>query len=81
MNWKGFGMKRSWLNFKVLSRHAPGGTEETHGKNPGPPEYEGGVLTTQRRSSVSKSKAVPLHAMETLGGRGGIAPTHSRPRY
>jgi hypothetical protein len=24
-----------------------------------------------------KSKAVPLHAMEALGGRGGIAPTHS----
>jgi hypothetical protein len=28
-----------------------------------------------------KGKAVPLHAMETLGGRGGIAPTHSRPRH
>jgi hypothetical protein len=28
-----------------------------------------------------KSKAVPLHAMEALGRRGGIAPTHSRPRY
>jgi hypothetical protein len=28
-----------------------------------------------------KSKAVPLHAMEELGGRGGIAPTHSRPRH
>jgi hypothetical protein len=28
-----------------------------------------------------KSKAVPLHAMEVLGGRGGIAPTHSRPRH
>jgi hypothetical protein len=24
-----------------------------------------------------KSKAVPLHAMEVHGGRGGIAPTHS----
>jgi hypothetical protein len=24
-----------------------------------------------------KSKAVPLHAMEALGGRGGIAPTHT----
>jgi hypothetical protein len=23
-----------------------------------------------------KSKAVPLHAMEALGRRGGIAPTH-----
>jgi hypothetical protein len=26
-------------------------------------------------------KAVPLHAIEALGGRGGIAPTHSRPRH
>jgi hypothetical protein len=28
-----------------------------------------------------KGKAVPLHAMEALEGRGGIAPTHSRPRH
>jgi hypothetical protein len=28
-------------------------------------------------SKKSKKKAVPLHAMEALGGRGGIAPTHS----
>jgi hypothetical protein len=28
-----------------------------------------------------KGKAVPLHAMEAFGGRGGIAPTHSRPRH
>jgi hypothetical protein len=32
-------------------------------------------------SHHSKGKAVPLHAMEALGGRGGIAPTHSRPRH
>jgi hypothetical protein len=32
-------------------------------------------------SETVKSKAVPLHAMEALGGRGGIAPTHSRPRH
>jgi hypothetical protein len=25
--------------------------------------------------------AVPLHAMEALEGRGGMAPTHSRPRH
>jgi hypothetical protein len=33
MNWKGFG--RKWLcpNFKVLSRHSPGGTEDNH-ENP-----------------------------------------------
>jgi len=52
MNWKGFGRKRSWPNFKVLSWHLPGGTEENHKKlsqdswslgrdlNPGPPKYE-----------------------------------------
>jgi hypothetical protein len=28
-----------------------------------------------------KAKAVPLHAMKELGGRGSIAPTHSQPRY
>jgi hypothetical protein len=26
-------------------------------------------------------KVVPQHAMEALGGKGGIAPTHSRPRH
>jgi hypothetical protein len=30
---------------------------------------------------IDKGKAVPLHAMEALGGRGDIAPTHSRPRH
>jgi hypothetical protein len=28
-----------------------------------------------------KSKPVPLHAIEALGGTGGIAPIHSRPRH
>jgi hypothetical protein len=32
-------------------------------------------------TTEKKSKAVPLHAMKALGGRGGIAPTHSRPRH
>jgi hypothetical protein len=27
------------------------------------------------------AKAVPLHAMEALGGRVSIAPSHSRPRH
>jgi hypothetical protein len=31
--------------------------------------------------SLPLIKAVPLHAMEALEGRGGIAPTHSRPRH
>jgi hypothetical protein len=29
----------------------------------------------------AKAKAVPLHATKALGRRGGIAPTHSRPRH
>jgi hypothetical protein len=27
-----------------------------------------------------EAKAVPPHAMKALGGKGGIAPTHSLPR-
>jgi hypothetical protein len=30
MNWKGSGRKRSRHNFKVLSKHSPGVTEENH---------------------------------------------------
>jgi hypothetical protein len=32
--------------------------------------------TGHKSKYVVKSKAVPLHAMVVLGGRGGIAPTH-----
>jgi hypothetical protein len=28
-------------------------------------------------SNIIKGKVIPLHAMEALGVRGGIAPTHS----
>jgi hypothetical protein len=31
-------------------------------------------------NAVQKAKAVPLHAMKVLGGRGHIASIHSRPR-
>jgi hypothetical protein len=30
---KGFGRKRSWPNYKVLSGHSPGGTEENQEKH------------------------------------------------
>jgi hypothetical protein len=36
---------------------------------------------TQKYQKIIKGKAVPLHTMEALGGREGIAPTHSRPRH
>jgi hypothetical protein len=32
-------------------------------------------------SQPEKAKAVPLHATDVVGGRGCIAPTHSRPRH
>jgi len=52
MNWKEGERKRPWPNFKVLSQHLPGETEENHENlshdsrsqdrdlNQGPPEYE-----------------------------------------
>jgi hypothetical protein len=57
-NWKGFGRKRSWPNFKVLSQNLPGRTAGNHEKpqdsqspgrdsNPEPPKYEAEVLTTR----------------------------------
>jgi hypothetical protein len=39
------------------------------------------VRENSASSLLLKGKAVQLHAMETLGGTEGIAPTHSRPRH
>jgi hypothetical protein len=66
MNWKGCGRKRSWL----ILRYHPGirldGLRKTMTKissdsrfperdmNPGPPEYEAGVLTNRPRRSVKE---------------------------
>jgi hypothetical protein len=63
-------LERKWkeavvAQLTVLSRHLSGGTEENHEKphnsrspgrdsNPGPPEYEAGVLTTRSRLSVEQ---------------------------
>jgi hypothetical protein len=38
---------------------------------------KGAVIT----GVIYKAKAVPLHAVEALGGRGGIAPAHSQLRH
>jgi hypothetical protein len=38
-------------------------------------------ITASQYIVKKKGKAVPLHAMEALGGRGGISPTHSQPRH
>jgi hypothetical protein len=37
--------------------------------------------STTTNTEKAKAKAVPLHAMKALGGRGDIAPTHTRPRH
>jgi hypothetical protein len=39
------------------------------------------VKNSRMNLGLLKAKEVPLHTMEALGGRGGIAPTHSRPRH
>jgi hypothetical protein len=38
-------------------------------------------LRNTATKAKKKGKAVPLHAMEALWERGGIAPTHSRRRH
>jgi hypothetical protein len=35
----------------------------------------------KEQCSKGKGKAVPLYTMEALGGKGGIAPTNTRPRH
>jgi hypothetical protein len=60
---KGFGRKQLWPNFKVLSQHSLGGTEQNQEKpqsglavsrsrfEPEPPEYEAGVFTTHTHTT------------------------------
>jgi hypothetical protein len=56
MNWKGFGRKQLWPNFKVLFRHSPRETEESSIRIAGRRgrdlnltalEYEAEMLTTR----------------------------------
>jgi hypothetical protein len=69
----------------LLSRHSPGWTEENHGSlsqdswsplrnlNPGPPEYEAGVLTTRLRSSVDfYCKSVGYDCAVSFSSRGNF---------
>jgi hypothetical protein len=64
MNWKGCGKKRSWPNLRYYPSICLEGLRKTtknlsqdtrspvRDLNPGPPEYEEGVLTTQLQRSV-----------------------------
>jgi hypothetical protein len=47
VNWKGFGRKRSWPNFKILSQHLPGGTEENYEKPQSGWSVAGADISTQ----------------------------------
>jgi hypothetical protein len=42
---------------------------------------EAGIPIEFKMNVKDKAKAASLHAKEALGGKGGIAPTHSRPRH
>jgi hypothetical protein len=55
MNWKGFGRKRSWPNFKVISRNSLGGTEENYenlnqGSRSPDPRFEPGISRIRSKS-------------------------------
>jgi hypothetical protein len=64
MNWKGFGRKQLWSNFKVLSWHSPGGTEKNHEK-PQSGEPVSGPRFEPRTSKI-RSRSVN-HSTTTLG--------------
>jgi hypothetical protein len=92
MNSKGFGRKRSWPRYyprtclkelrKSLKTLSQDSRSPGRDLNPGPPEYEAGVLTTRQRRSVliyiyvcysmghsaavSFSRSVPLHSITWL---------------
>jgi hypothetical protein len=38
-------------------------------------------ISLKNKLNKKEGKAVPVHAMKALGGRGGIAPAHSRPQH
>jgi hypothetical protein len=58
LNWKGCGRKRSWYNFKMLSQHTLGWTEENHetphsGQPASEPGYEPGTFRIWRTANHS----------------------------
>jgi hypothetical protein len=63
MNWKGFGRKQPWPNFKVIYRHSSGRTEESYGKPQSGdpvsgPRFEHG---TSRIRSISKHHPMKMY--------------------
>jgi hypothetical protein len=80
MNWKGYERKRSWRNLRYYPSICPQGLRRTtkglgqdsrsagQDLNPGPPEYEAGVLVTQPRRSVTTYSATTerLYVIEKM---------------
>jgi hypothetical protein len=64
MNWKGFGSKRSWPNFKVLSWNSPGGTVEYHEKTQSGKPVAG---AENRTRDLLNTKRSVNHSTTTFG--------------
>jgi hypothetical protein len=83
MNCKGFGRKRSWPNFKVLSRYSPGGTEESHKKlnpdsrSPGP----GFESWTSRMRNRSVNHLITMFGRTLFGTHSSYSTSHEGPHY
>jgi hypothetical protein len=79
-NYCGYELGRMWKEDIMEYLHFLEGAEER------PEKYKANNINSMLHScSIEVTyvplKAVLLHAMEVLGVRGGIAPTHSRPRH
>jgi hypothetical protein len=69
----------------VKHKYHPGANPGLRGERPATNGLSHGTASKFKdfyryNDKYGKGKAVPLHAMEALGGRGGIAPTHSHSR-
>jgi len=68
MNFKGFGMERSWPDFKVLSRHSPVVTEENHKNLSQDRRTPGQDLSTcwVRRRGVNHSTKIAISLLNIM---------------
>jgi hypothetical protein len=75
INWKGSGEKAAWPNLRYDPSNCLEGLREAtktcHGSrypcrylNPGPLEFEAGVLTTQRRRSIREQRKALFKSWE-----------------
>jgi hypothetical protein len=69
-----FQNTRRWTRYSKWAIHVA----KHHSQNPSKLMFQNIALMGHL---MVKAKAVPLHAMKALGGRGYIAPTRTRPRH